>query len=385
MVLRNFNVEFSHEEELILCCARTNLNTEIEDKISSLLEKDLDWSYIFDKASEHKLVPLLYLNLNKYSEYVPYKEFSDLERIFFIISKKNFILTGKLFEILNLLNSDGISAVPYKGPVLALSAYGDFALREFADLDIYVDGDNIFRAKELLNTKGYKPIYQLNESQIDFLVKFQHEFKLEHDKPKIYLELHWDFYINHHNNDPIFDKNYITEVKGNGFRFPTFAPEELILILSLHASGHLWEFLCWICDIAQVIKFNKRLDWDRVLNKADNISIKRILGVSLSLAKDLIGIDLPDGVLNEFENDKKVKSISWNIQKYLFTQAKYSFYKNAVSQIQLREKINDGIKDYLSYKLNPQTTDIANSTIPYSLYPLLYAKRMCNELKFIFK
>ena len=63
MEVRNCEVKFLPEEELILCCARTYLNHEIENKISSLLKKDLDWSYILDTAHIHKLMPLLYLNL----------------------------------------------------------------------------------------------------------------------------------------------------------------------------------------------------------------------------------------------------------------------------------------------------------------------------------
>ena len=228
---------------------------------------------------------------------------------------KNFILAGKLFEILKLLNSNDIIAIPYKGPVLALLAYGDLSFREFGDLDIFIDKEDIFKSKELLFSLGYEPLYHLNHSQEKFCLGIHHEYKMVHNKPKISLELHWDFHMNYSNNELIFDKNYITNIKSNGFSFPTFAPEELILILSLHAYGHLWTSLSLICDIAQIIETNKELSWNRIVDKANKSGISRILGVSLLLVKDLLGVNLPDEILNNFKNDKKVQSLSLEWKK----------------------------------------------------------------------
>jgi len=42
--------------------------------------------------------------------------------------------------ILRLFRSEGIVALPYKGPVLAAQAYGDVLLRQFDDVDIIVPG-----------------------------------------------------------------------------------------------------------------------------------------------------------------------------------------------------------------------------------------------------
>jgi len=48
------------------------------------------------------------------------------------------------------------------------------------------------------------------------------------NNPTLILELHWDFNVNRLHNDMIYDSNYITQVRGNGFCFSTFAPEELV-------------------------------------------------------------------------------------------------------------------------------------------------------------
>jgi len=87
-------VNFRPEEELILCCARTDLRSDIEFKILSLLKKDLDWHYILDEAFYHKMTPLLYLNLNKYPDMVPVNVLSDLENKFFRSFETKFYFSG---------------------------------------------------------------------------------------------------------------------------------------------------------------------------------------------------------------------------------------------------------------------------------------------------
>src|SRR2546426_10956064 len=71
------------------------------------------------------------------------------------IARRNLCLTGDLLSLLELFEARGIPAVPFKGPVLAVQAYGDVALREFRDLDILVTHRDITRARELLLARGF--------------------------------------------------------------------------------------------------------------------------------------------------------------------------------------------------------------------------------------
>jgi hypothetical protein len=62
------------------------------------------------------------------------------------IARKNLRFTAELIRILNCLESHGIAAIPFKGPTLAESVYGNLALREFSDLDILVRQSDFPRA-----------------------------------------------------------------------------------------------------------------------------------------------------------------------------------------------------------------------------------------------
>ena len=62
----------------------------------------------------------------------------ELGRLFLLNVGSSFGLAKKLLEILALLDREGVRAIPFKGPTLAVKAYGDLTLRPFSDLDIFV-------------------------------------------------------------------------------------------------------------------------------------------------------------------------------------------------------------------------------------------------------
>ena len=94
------------------------------------------------------------------------------------IARSNLLRTGELVKCLNLLQSQGITAVPMKGPVLAASAYGSLVLREFNDLDILVRERDVTRARDILIAEGYCPTYHLPPSQDGAVIAIAREYKL---------------------------------------------------------------------------------------------------------------------------------------------------------------------------------------------------------------
>jgi hypothetical protein len=102
------------------------------------------------------------------------------------------------------------------------------------------------------------------------------------------------------------------------------------------------------------------------------------LGVSLLLAKELIGVDLPDDVYQKFAEDKKVQSISYRMQKNLFNKDSINFYRLARDRIGLRESFINEMRYYLSIFFNPRPAQLA--TIPNSLYPLYYVNSIYRAL-----
>src|SRR4029077_3292045 len=65
-------------------------------------------------------------------------------------------LTAELVRLMGLLETAGIPAVTFKGPVLAAMAYGSIELRQFSDLDILVRQTDLPRIAEILTAEGYR-------------------------------------------------------------------------------------------------------------------------------------------------------------------------------------------------------------------------------------
>jgi len=91
-----------------------------------------------------------------------------MERIrtqFLANAGRNLLLTRKTLKDFKLLESNGILAIPFKGPVLASSLYGNLALRTFSDLDILVVKKDIMKAKDVLLSSGLRWGSQLSSAQ----------------------------------------------------------------------------------------------------------------------------------------------------------------------------------------------------------------------------
>jgi hypothetical protein len=117
------------EVELLFCCTRTHIDSEIAERIRTLLQQDIDWAYLIQTAAQHGIIPLLYQSLNTTCpEAVTKANLAQLRNYFHTNAQRNLFLTKELLKLLNLFESRSIPAIPFKGSVLAVSAYGNLSL-----------------------------------------------------------------------------------------------------------------------------------------------------------------------------------------------------------------------------------------------------------------
>ena len=115
--------EKPREVDLLLYCARSCLTTQQVQHVRTLLQENLDWAYVTRMAIRHGVMPLLYWNLNKVCpDSVPAKTFQRLRTNFFQISARNLSMAGELLKVLQHLKEHRITAIPFKGPTLAVLA-----------------------------------------------------------------------------------------------------------------------------------------------------------------------------------------------------------------------------------------------------------------------
>ena len=378
-------VKLRPEDELLLNCARTDVNSEIRDKILYLVQNKLDWHYLLNLASRHRLLPLLYYNLNSICPELVHEDIlGELKDKFNANVRKNLMLTGEMIKVLNLLESEGITAVPYKGPVLASMAYGNIGLREFSDIDIFIQEADVLEAKKLLLSNDFVLCFEFNHITDKFYLKTQREYGLLNTNTGVVTELHWDFH------GPFFylplETDYFYDslktIDINGFTVSSFTPENLFIILCIHNAKHDWGKLGWICDISQLIQ-NYKMDWTLILEKSGKLGIQRIVNINFSLANDLFKLNLPEDILHSLNSDPVIKKMSLLIKNKLFSETicEFSLINKLFFDLRKRESFYYGIKDSILGLTVPAYPDFESLCLPEVLYPLYYLFRPIKLLK----
>ena len=263
--------------------------------------------------------------MKDFPENVPENVLSDLKKSFEGNARRNLLLLGELLKVLKLFESGGVNAIPYKGPVLADYAYGNLALRQFDDLDIFVNRKDVLKVKEILVSHGYKPQFEVDGFMQRKFLKSQREYKFYNPETNVHIEIHWQFQgvsFSFSGNSKFLED--FERVKINNKEILNLKPENMLIILCVHASGHLWERLSWICDISELIQSHE-MDWEYITEKADELGIKRVLKVNLLLAVDLFDLKLPDDVLEDIKSDEMVQDLVFKVKKRIF-QVRFGKY-----------------------------------------------------------
>ena len=371
-------VELSKEYKLLLLCARTRMTEEIEEEIKSLVNPDIDWDQLLQLSTEHRLTPLLYWQLNSVCpDLVPSGVMESLKTYFNDNARKNLLLTGGLINILKLFESHKIQAIPYKGPILALQAYGNLAFRQFGDIDILVKKLEVVKIKELMISSGYK-LYEPINVDDSYYMKLEPEYQFIDKNMDIIVEIKWNYHGNFFSlPEPDILSNELENIHMNNYKFPTFSPANQLLILCIHNAKHNWDGLSWICDLSEFLKSQRDIEWSEILEKAEKLCIKRVLLINLKLAVDLFELKIPDEISYLMNDDKYVKKVSNQVKNRFFQEKDKSL--NIVDKFILdltkREKIKYGLMDCVKGLTRPTYLDFKDVSLPESLYPVYYLIR----------
>lgn len=371
------------EDELLLCCARAGRSPETAARIEALVGKGVDWGYLLGMAQRHRVALLLYWHLDATCpEAVPEDVLDLLRNDFRANNLRNLFLTGELLRLLGALGARGIPAVPYKGPALAASAYGNLALRQFSDLDILVHRGDVVEAGEVLDTLGYRPQHRLTRAQEAAFLRSESEYGFARDDGRCVVELHWEI-ADRRFSFPLEPERLWGRLERDplgGDVVPAFSPEDMLLILCAHGSKHLWKRLAWICDVAELVRAHEDMAWDLAVARAGALGGERMLLLGLYLASDLLGAPLPEEVLRRVRADPRVKALARRIYDRLFREAdeqnallEGSYFRP--TYLSMRERLLDKIRYCVRTATTQTVEDWELLPLPRSLRSLYYVLR----------
>jgi hypothetical protein len=292
-------------------------------------------------------------------------------------TRRNLILTGELLRLLNLFAAHGISAVPLRGPSLAALVYGDLALRQFGDLDILVHKHNVLRAKDLLVSCGYRPLFALPDREQTLFNRSELAFVL--DNRQIIIDLHWETtraYLTGA-TEPELSWQRLEHLSLQGHPISTLSKSDLFLHLCMHGAKHHWQRLDWICDLAELIRSGKEMDWCGVMEQSQASGSQRMTCLGMCLAHFLLGVDLPEEAQREVQIDKKVEPLAKQVHRRLFDQAGHRslVLEEITFYLRTLDRWRDRIWYCLDRLMNPTPWSMGSLSLPSSLHSLYYVLR----------
>ena len=306
---KTFAANVPLEFQLLVVCARTRLDDASSAQLRTLVAAGMDWEEVLKGARHHGVMPLLHRHLSSLG--APGVPAPVLEKLGSYACKNaahNLMLAHALLHILNTLEQQGVEAVPYKGPVLAGSAYGDLSLRSFKDLDVIVRPQDFGRASETLQNLGYALSDKNPEGHF-------HESFVQ-PETGVLVELHHDVIQRRYFPTPLELSRMwrdLTRVPLLGQPVASFRPEDTLLLLCLHGSKHAWQGLTWIGDVSEFVKAHPQLDWQLVLQQAEQARLSRMVSLGLHLAHTVLQAPLPGEVQQVLKSDPKLTKLSRQI------------------------------------------------------------------------
>ncbi len=363
---------------LLACCSAGDAGSSGADR-DALLARVNDWPRLIQLAEHHGVTPLVFQALHNAADSVPTAILDELRNRYQHIARKNLQFTAELLRVLDCLEAHAIPAIPLKGPVLAETVYGELALRDFSDLDVLVQPQDVPKAKAALDALGYTVNTQLSEAEESAYLATGYEYTFDGPAGRNLLEIQWNilprFYAVDFDGGEFFGRAQTVTVCGRAMR--ALSPEDLLLTLCVHAAKHAWVRLYWLRDIAGTMQ-SQTIDWAEFERRIRDLGIARMVGVSLLLAHRLLHSEAPEAVRGIWRADVEIERVSEEVQRDLLVAEEYNPESLQYFRLmmRLRERSRDQFRFLCRLAFTPSVGEWKAIRLPAPLFPLYRVIRM---------
>lgn len=310
------------EIQLLLACARVNTDTGQRAHIQQLIAAGPDWNRLVLTARRHGLCLLLHRSLCAVNqERVPPAIIEQLATLATNYHRRNLVLVAELLRIVASLENAGIAVIPYKGPALAQHLYGDFALRQFVDLDLLIKPRDAVQARRLLLAAGLRPAKTVSPLAEQLYRYFHCEFSFVLLQ-EVALEVNWRLAPTYWRL-PRMDHG-VWERAGRlrlaGADTANLNLVDLLIVLCIHGCKHKWDTLKWLVDIAELLRGQPQPDWASLQTRAHQMGAVVMLEIGLVLAHDLLEAPVPAEILESARLRSRTMTLVCEVRGRIFEE-----------------------------------------------------------------
>ena len=380
---------FSPEERLILGCLRRDaailanrlgLNDTrphgLADECGVAFDR-IDWRRVTFAAGSHGVLPLVYRQLKSADGVAP-DALPPMRSEFYGNALNNLHLARELARLAGVLSRQSIEVIVFKGPVLALQAWGDVALRQFNDLDLLVHPADAARAVEVLIADGYAALtFDRQHPELSIARRCEDEFMRPGGAAMI--DLHWELNPSYFAYGPLGAEvwNRSESMRVEGVDVMTLGPVDLVLFLAVHATKHGWINLGWICDFNAALRALPDSELHTIVEAARQSGCLRMLLLAIALAAGVLDAPIPPGFGDLIRRDSAVAAMAAGIERRLFASVgmRARLYSEWAVPIRAITSVGGRVHYLASRALTPNVDDFKFVALPPPLHRLYYATR----------
>ncbi len=340
------NARLDTELRILLLCSRTELGSDQVVELERLVAEGPNWERLLDLAGFHRLIPFLYWNFKRcIPDGVPANVRDRLAAGFLRNQQRVMGLTAELLRLADRMKGEGVPYLPFKGPVLASTAYGNVALRPTGDLDILVKPADAPAALAILKECGYYVVIEgatgavADARQERAVGRFHYNYNLFNHENGITVELHTRLLpvklpLGPGPEEAIAGAS-VCRLAGREVLTLNFY--ENLVFLCVHGAKHAWDRLEWIVALAESIRRTDEVDEEKLLRVARKREAEVALLLGVLLAVRLLGLPGMPRVQRETEEYPVVEDLFEEVVNRL------DYHRRVESERQAERRFQEGL------------------------------------------
>jgi putative nucleotidyltransferase-like protein len=367
------------EISLLLQCAAGDDSADGAEALRRAALHVADWQAFIELALRHALVALVAQELAlAASDIVPPTVLAELRARSQQGVVRSLQLSGELVDAVHAMIAFGADPMPFKGPTLAVLAYGSLSLRQYEDLDILVRRQEVDRARKALLSLGYRPVNTYSESQRASIRISGHHEQLVNPATRGTIELHWSLNNRSLSRDS-FEHHWWENrqsVSIGGVEMRSLGVEQMLLYLCMHGGKHSWARLSWLCDFQRALRAYPNAYWSRVWALARENGAARMVEIGLLLVESVLdGAALTAAASQGRTPDAEAKAISELLARRLREQSASDSTVDFRVQLRARERRRDRLRYTWHVLATPHQADVALLGLPRMMHSVYYILR----------
>jgi hypothetical protein len=374
-------VAMKPETNTVVHCLRVFLSSADGASLHEVFKGMSDWQRVEAEAALQGVSPVVENALLQYaSNFVPEEVLQRCRARLTQLAQKNILWLREWQGLLQTFDEAAIPVISFKGPALAVAAYGNLGLREFHDLDLLIYPHDVALARDRLLDEGYvlwSPV--AGDTAESLLQSKNRQLRFTNRERGTTVDLHWgllhEMFSFQFDVDETF--NSACRERHEGIEFLSLSPEYLLLYLCAHGTKNCWSNLSELCDVAAHIQSHREIDWNGCIRLAEENGCELLLRHALLLCERVLRIETPERMKQQYRQDGTTIALSKSAEKFLCLggEARPGYMRTLRYHLAFAKTWQERTRLIFLRVFSPAESDWQQVRLPRRLFGLYYVVR----------